>query len=81
MKKSNARPLAPRPDLDFSNGVRGKYSNQLREGINLAIIDPALHTHFPDSESVSSGLRALLAIQQELNAATAPTSKRDPQAA
>ena len=81
MKKSKADPLAPRPDLDFSKGVRGKYSNQLPEGANVAIIDPALHADFPDSESVNRALRALLAIRQELQAVSPPISKRHTQAA
>ena len=57
-KATKPDPLAERPNLDFSKGVRGKYYNQLAEGTNLAIIDPALHEHFPDSESVNRALRA-----------------------
>ncbi len=85
MKKSVKQdPLAERPDLDFSKGTRGgKYTNQLPEGTNLAIIDPELHEHFPDSESVNKALRAFLNIREHLKAAAPPrrTSKRHAQAA
>ena len=54
--------LAPRK-LDWSKAVRGKYYNQFQEGTNLAIIDPEIHEHFPDSESVNRALRAVLTLR------------------
>ena len=64
-KESELDPLAPRPNLDFSKGVRGKYANLLKQGTNLAIIEPDLLDTFPDSESVNEALRGLkkLALQ------------------
>ena len=64
-KESELDPLAPRPNLDFSKGVRGKYANLLQQGTNLAIIEPDLLDTFPDSESVNEALRGLkkLALQ------------------
>ena len=60
MSKANQLdPLAPRPNLDFSKGVRGKYANRLKQGTNLAIIDLDLLDTFPDSESVNEALRTL----------------------
>ncbi len=55
-------PPAPRPNLDFSKGVRGEYHNRLKQGTNLAIIDPDLLDTFPDSESVNEALRSLKKI-------------------
>ena len=52
-------PLAPRSNLDYSKGVRGKYSNLLKQGTNVAIIDPDLLDTFPDSKSVNEALRFL----------------------
>jgi hypothetical protein len=73
MKKSSKRdPLAERPNLDFSKGVRGKYSNLLAKGTNVAIIDPTLHPYFPDSESVNRALRAFLAIGESMQVVSAP---------
>ena len=70
MKKSpKPDPLAERPNIDFSKGIRGKYFNQLPKGTNLAVIDPVLHDHFPDSESVNSALRAILTIRESLQTA------------
>jgi hypothetical protein len=60
MKKSpELDPLAPRPNLDFSKGVRGKYTNLLKQGTNLVILDPELLDTFPDSQSVNEALRTL----------------------
>jgi hypothetical protein len=82
MKKSpELDPLAERPNLDFSKAVRGKYSNLLEKGTNVAVIDPALHEHFPDSESVNRALRALLSIRESLKSASATPTKRQSRAA
>jgi len=82
MKKSaKADLLAERPDLDFSKAVRGKYSNLLAKGTNVAIIDPTLHPHFPDSDSVNRALRAFLAINQEVKQAEPRTRRRPTSAA
>jgi hypothetical protein len=64
-KESELDPLAPRPNLDFSKGVRGKYAKLMNQGTNLAIIEPDLLDTFPDSESVNEALRGLkkLALQ------------------
>jgi hypothetical protein len=73
MKKSpEPDPLAPRPNLDFSKGVRGKYTNQLKQGTNFVILDPALMPYFPDSESVNRALHAFLAIGDSVQSATPP---------
>jgi hypothetical protein len=61
-KSEEFDPMAPRPNLDFSKGVRGKYYNRLKQGTNLAIIDPDLLDTFPDSASVNEALRSLKKI-------------------
>jgi uncharacterized DUF497 family protein len=77
MKKSaKLDPLGPRTNLDFSKGVRGKYTNLLAKGTNVAIIDPTLHPHFPDSESVNRALRAFLAINHQVQEAGTRTRTR-----
>lgn len=75
-KESEFDPLAPRPNLDFSKGVRGKYANLLKQGTNLAIIEPDLLDTFPDSESVNEALRGLkkLALQAAKSHKTAAAS-------
>jgi hypothetical protein len=63
MKKSpESDPLAPRPNLDFSKGVRGKYCDRIRAGTNIVLIAPDLLDSFPDSDSVNEALRSLKKI-------------------
>jgi hypothetical protein len=63
MKKSpETDPLAPRPKLDFSKGVRGKYVERLKQGTNVVLIEPDLLDTFPDSEAVNEALRSLKEI-------------------
>ena len=56
------------PDLleeyDFSGGIRGKYTEQYREGSNIVILDPDIAEMFPDSAAVNQALRALAQIIQ-----------------
>ena len=70
MKKSaELDPLEARPNLDFSKGVRGTYSNLFEKGTNVVILDPALLDQFPDSASVNVALHAFLALPAEIRAA------------
>ena len=63
MSKANQLdPLAPRPNLDFSKGVRGKYYDRMKAGTNIVLIAPDLLDTFPDSESVNEALRGLKKI-------------------
>jgi len=58
-KTDELDPLAPRPNLDFSKGVRGKYYERMQAGTNIVLIDPDLLDTFPDSASVNQALRSL----------------------
>jgi len=58
-KSKQPDPLAPRPDLDFSKGVRGKYAGRVKQAVNIVILDPDLLDTFPNSESVNEALRGL----------------------
>ena len=63
MKKSpELDPLAERPTLDFSKGVRGKHRARTQEGTNVVLIAPELMETFPDSEVVNEALRSLKKI-------------------
>ena len=55
-------PLAERPGLDFSKGIRGKYYDRMQEGTNVVLIAPDLMETFPDSDSVNEALRELKRI-------------------
>jgi hypothetical protein len=63
MKKAKELdPLAPRPSLDFSKGVRGKHFKRMQRGTNIVLIAPDLLDTFPDSEAVNEALRSLKKI-------------------
>ncbi|SFS18440.1 hypothetical protein SAMN05421771_3465 [Granulicella pectinivorans] len=55
-------PLAPRPNLDFSKGERGRHIERLKQGSNVVMIAPDLLDAFPDAESVNAALRSLKEI-------------------
>lgn len=51
-------------EYDFSNGVRGKYTNRFAQGASVVVLDPDVARVFADSESVNQALRALAGIIQ-----------------
>jgi hypothetical protein len=64
-RKSHAETddLRPEYDFDFSTGERGRYFKRLiKEGANVAVIDPDLTKAFPDSAAVNAALRSLLEV-------------------
>ena len=61
-KPKQLDPLAPRPNLDFSKGVRGKHFARMQQGTNIVLIAPDLLETFPDSEAVNEALRSLKKI-------------------
>ena len=48
------------PEYDFSNGIRGKYAKQYKEGLNIVKIDRDISKVFPDTKSVNEALRTLI---------------------
>jgi hypothetical protein len=81
MKTRTSKPAPSKAAAKSRTAVRGKYFNQLPKGTNLAVIDPALHDYFPDSESVNRALRALLTIRESLQAAAPHQASAKRQAA
>ena len=53
-------------EYDFSQGVRGKYAQRYSEGTNFVALSPDVAEFFPDSEAVSTALRALIAIARKI---------------
>ena len=81
MSKANQLdPLAPRPNLDFSKGARGKYYDRIKAGTNIVLIAPDLLDTFPDSESVNEALRGLKKIAAR-SVRPAPRSRKTAAAA
>jgi hypothetical protein len=65
-KKRRSKGVAPqmRAEYDFSGGVRGKYADRYRRGVNVVLLEPELAAAFPDSKSVNDALRALIEIAE-----------------
>jgi len=49
-----------RDEYDFSQGVRGKYTDRVGEGTNVVVLDPDIAAEFKDDEAVNRVLRAYL---------------------
>ncbi len=57
----------------MSGGVRGKYTERFREGVNLVLLEPEVAKAFPTDAAVNEALRSVM------RAAKAPRrSKRLP---
>jgi len=47
-------------EYDFSNGIRGKYTEQYNDGVNIIKLDKDVRKIFPDAKSVNNALRTLI---------------------
>ena len=69
MKKAKASPGDDlRPEYkrsDFGKLVRGKYTERLKKGSNVVILDPRVARAFPTSEAVNEALLSLLDLAKK----------------
>jgi hypothetical protein len=49
-----------RPEYDFSNAIRGKYTGRFRPDVVMVTLAPDVAKAFPDADSVNEALRLLL---------------------
>ncbi|CAA6824819.1 MAG: Unknown protein, partial [uncultured Sulfurovum sp.] len=49
-------------EYDFSNGIRGKYAERYKEGVNIIKLDNDVSKFFPDAKSVNEALRTLIKL-------------------
>ena len=49
-------------EYDFSNGIRGKYAQRYKEGVNIVKLDSDVIKFFPDAKSVNEALRTLIKL-------------------
>ncbi len=49
-------------EYDFSNGIRGKYVERLRDGSNVVKLDEDVAAIFPTEKAVNDALRSLAKI-------------------
>ena len=65
--------LRPEYNFDYSKAVRGKYYRRiLREGANVAILEPDVAKAFRTSAAVNEALRSLLQISETTRRLTRP---------
>jgi len=58
-------------EYDFSNGIRGKYTKQYNDGVNIIKLDKDVRQIFPDAKSVNNALRTLINLipKKQINSA------------
>jgi len=52
-------------EYDFSNGIRGKYAQRYKEGVNIVKLDTDVTKFFPDAKSVNEALRTLIRLMDK----------------
>jgi hypothetical protein len=67
------------PEYDFSSmtgGVRGKYLQRYRAGVNLVLLEPDVAQAFPTDSAVNDALRKVLRAAKVPRRDTKPASNR-----
>ena len=54
-------------EYDFSRAVRGKYTKEYKEGVNIVKLDKDISEVFPDAKSVNEALRTLIHLLPSKN--------------
>lgn len=85
MKKTTRTDDELRPEYDFASmkgGVRGKYYERYRQGVNLVLLDPDVSEAFPTEAAVNAALQGVLNTTRAVrsrgglpNPALQPTSR------
>ena len=64
-------------DFDYSTAIRGKYYRRLlKEGANIAVLDPDVAKAFRSSAAVNEALRSLLRMSEATRRLTSRSSGR-----
>lgn len=67
-QEPTAESLAEIPELDFSKLRRIPNPYAQRTFVNVRVLEPDVHSAFPDSEAVNQALRVLLALREVVQA-------------
>jgi len=60
-KAANSDDIRAEYNFDYSKAVRGKYYKRiLKEGANVAVLEPDIAKAFPNSDAVNDALRVVL---------------------
>ena len=74
-RPTQADDLRSEYNFDYSTAVRGKYYRRLiREGANVAVLEPDVARAFRSSAAVNQALRSLLRISATTRRLTRPSS-------
>jgi hypothetical protein len=81
MKKPSASPqeadMRAQYDFDYATAERGKYFQRLlREGANVAVLDPDIAAKFHSSAAVNEALRTLLKVSESTERLTRSPRRR-----
>ncbi|MGO8813590.1 MAG: hypothetical protein ACLQVG_02850 [Terriglobia bacterium] len=69
--------MRPEYNFDYSTAVRGKYYRRImREGANVAVLEPDVAKVFRSSAAVNEALRSLLQISETTRRLTRSSSGR-----
>ena len=47
-------------EYDFTQGIRGKYSKQYKQGANIIKLDEDVSKYFPNEKTVNEALRTII---------------------
>jgi len=76
-KGSRRDEMRPEYDFDYSKAVRGKYYHRLlKEGANVAVLEPDVAKAFRNSAVVNEALRSLLRMTNATRRLTSRSSGR-----
>ena len=76
-RPARADDLRPEYDFDYTTAVRGKYYRRiLREGANVAVLEPDVAKVFRTSAAVNEALRSLLRRSESARRITSSSSGR-----
>ncbi|MCI0626934.1 MAG: hypothetical protein L0387_35690 [Acidobacteria bacterium] len=68
--------LRPEYEFDYSKAIRGKYYKRLlKEGANVAVLEPDVAKAFRDSAAVNDALRSLLHLTRSTRRLTSGSSR------
>jgi hypothetical protein len=51
-------------EYDFSEGIRGKYAEQYKKGVNIVKLDSDVTKFFPNAKAVNEALRTLIRLME-----------------
>ena len=49
-------------EYDFSNGIRGKYAQRYKDGVNIVKLDTNVTKFFTDAKSANEALQTLIRL-------------------